>query len=258
MLIALAGVAAFMGMMQSVDASAPGGASARIEATSVSWVGNLRVGGKAEADLDVLEGPDGPLYRAGKVATDTKLPVGYPAPTPPGAIEIKQYESVRRAEFSSSGGMGWGGGKGFWPLFRHIQRKEIAMTAPVETEYADTNNDRKLDRWTMAFLYHSTSDGPTGADGSVKVVDTAPITVVSLGLRGGSAIKSPEKAAKPLEEWLAANATEWKRQGDLRVLGYNGPNVRAANRWWEVQIPIERVTAPATPASESVYSEHKE
>ena len=258
MLIALAGVMGLMGTLQSAQSPETGGSLARVEAAAEPWAGNIRVGGKAEADLDVLEGPDGPLYRAGKVATDTKLPLGYPAPTPPGAIEIKQYESVRRAEFSSSGGMGWSGGKGFWPLFRHIQRKDIAMTAPVETEYADTNNDRKLDRWTMAFLYHSTSDGPTGTDGAVEIVDTAPITVVSLGLRGGSAIKSPEKAAKPLEEWLAELATEWKRQGDLRVLGYNGPNVRAANRWWEVQIPIERVSAPAAPASESVDSEHKE
>lgn len=205
---------------------------------------NVRVGGEPEGELEVMEGAEGPLYRAGRVLTDTKLPVGYPAPTPPGAIEIKHYPPVRRAEYSSEGGMGLGGGKGFWPLFRHIQRNDIAMTAPVEMEYTDTDSDKKFERWTMAFLYHSTSDGPTGTDGSVEIVDTTPVTVVSLGIRGGSAMTSPEKAAKPLEEWLDKNSSQWRRAGDLRVLGYNGPNIRAANRWWEVQIPVVRVEAP--------------
>jgi hypothetical protein len=27
-----------------------------------------------------------------------------------------------------------------------------------------------------------------------------------------------------------------------RTLGYNGPNVRMTDQWWEVQIPVERVT----------------
>jgi len=43
-----------------------------------------RVGGDLEIRLETREGPEGPLYRSGRSSTDTKLPVGSPAPTPPG------------------------------------------------------------------------------------------------------------------------------------------------------------------------------
>ncbi|MEC9372584.1 MAG: hypothetical protein VYC34_02025, partial [Planctomycetota bacterium] len=64
----------------------------------------VRVQSPTNAD-DVVsrEGPEGPLYSAGPVATDTKLPVGYPRPTPPGAMEIKRYDVVRQAEVSGEG-----------------------------------------------------------------------------------------------------------------------------------------------------------
>lgn len=205
---------------------------------SGAWT--LRVGGVPAAELETRAGEDGPLYSAGVVKTDTKLAVGYPAPTPPGAIELKHYPSLRRAEFSSDGGHGAMGANGFWPLFRHIQRNDIAMTAPVEMEYADTDQDEKADRWTMAFLYHTAENGPTGEDGGVTVVDTEPKTFLAIGVRSEPRWAAIADHATRLDAWLAKNPG-WKRTGMPRTLGYNGPNIPAADQWWEVQVPVERV-----------------
>lgn len=208
---------------------------------SGSWI--LRVAGEPEHEIEEREGPEGPLYRAGTVMTDTKLPVGYPAPTPPGAYEIKHYASVRRAEFTSGSGMGINGQNGFWPLFQHISRNDIAMTAPVEMEVTDNDQDGEPDRWTMSFLYHQISDGPTGKDGEVVIVDTEPMTYLSLGVQGRRDQSGWDDLADKLDAWIT-DSGEWERVGMPRVLGYNGPNVRPADQWWEIQMPIKR-SAPA-------------
>jgi hypothetical protein len=48
--------------------------------------------------------------------------------------------------------------------------------------------------------------------------------------------------ADALDAWLASNPG-WTRTGLARTLGYNGPNVRVADQWWEVQVPVERAEA---------------
>lgn len=184
------------------------------------------------------------MYRSEGVFTEAKLPVGYPAPTPPGAIELKEYPSVRRAEVSGSGERSDASRRGFYPLFQHISRQGIAMTAPVEMEYAPNDDDGA---WTMAFLYHEEADGPTGKDhGGVRIVDAPPVRVLSLGVRGVATLDDPEDRMAPLTEWLEAS-DEWRAVEDApyRVLGYNGPYIPPANRWWEVQIVVEPVEADA-------------
>ncbi len=42
----------------------------------------------------------GEFWKCGRCEIEAPLPIGYPAPTPPGAIELKSYPSVRRAEIS--------------------------------------------------------------------------------------------------------------------------------------------------------------
>ncbi len=201
-----------------------------------------RVAGDMSIEIESREGPEGPMYRSEGVFTEAKLPIGYPAPTPPGAIELKDYPSVRRAEVSGTGERTDASRRGFFPLFQHISRHGIAMTAPVEMEYArDGNQDN--DAWTMAFLYHEESDGPTGKDrGGVTVVDAPSVRVLSLGVRGVATLDDPEERMAPLVEWLDAS-DEWRAVEDTpyRVLGYNGPYIPPANRWWEVQIVVERV-----------------
>jgi hypothetical protein len=88
---------------------------------------SVRVGGTREA---LVSGSDG-NYRAGACSIDTPLPVGYPPPTPPDAIDLKTYPRVRLAEVSGSGYPDAGMNEPFWTLFNHIKRHDIAMTSPV-------------------------------------------------------------------------------------------------------------------------------
>jgi hypothetical protein len=206
----------------------------------------VRVGG----DLAVVAEPVGEGWRSGTAIIDTPLPAGYAAPTPPGAIDLKFYAPVRRAEFSST--MNWPGwqSRGFWPLFQHIQRRDIAMTSPVEMEYGGVearepsapqrDYESTSGDWTMSFLYRTSDLGPLGSDkGGVEVVDVEPMTVLSVGFRGAYGVQRFEAGLHTLEQWLAAQ-DEWERAGEARALYYNGPERRGGLKWGEVQLPVRR------------------
>lgn len=212
----------------------------------------LPVGGAAEAEVvrrdEALES-----YEAGEVSTDTPLPVGYPRPTAPGAIEIKTYPVVRRAEFhreESPNAMS--GNIAFWPLFQHIKEREIAMTAPVEMDYPGLEPDPKSEpeSWTMSFLYRSTDQGPTGAFGGVVVRDQPAVTVVSLGYKGPYSMEWARIKLAELEAWLDGQSA-WVRDGEPRLMHYNGPNVPVRRRWAEVQIPVRPAPAAAPSGSQA-------
>jgi hypothetical protein len=203
-----------------------------------------RVGGSAEAGVEALDFEGARYYRAGVCEIITPLPNGYPRPTPPGAMEIKWYPSVRRAELTGVGGQDDGmygkrTTRTFWPLFNHIKRRDIAMTAPVEMDYRRPDDAAVGGGWSMSFLYRRPELGPTGRDGDIRVFDTAPVTVLAIGVRGplqGDRIGGHLEA---LRQWIDAQDT-WVVAGDPRTLGYNGPEARAADRWHEVQVPIAR------------------
>jgi len=78
--------------------------------------------------------------------SEAKLPVGFPAPGPVGEVIVKTYPAHRlarvRAERNNDNGM-------FMQLFRHIERQEIAMTAPVEMCGRETSR-RPPNRWPFS------------------------------------------------------------------------------------------------------------
>lgn len=190
----------------------------------------------------------GEFWKCGRCEIEAPLPIGYPAPTPPGAIELKSYPSVRRAEISSTGSTAMGMFSSFWPLFNHIKSREIAMTSPVEMDYRgmmEPNSNQLTEKngsWTMSFLYRESDMGPIGKDGTITVVDTAPITVLSVGLKGAYGLKKTNEGLKLLNEWIAAHPA-WRAVGDPRTFSYNGPAVRNGDKWSEVQLPIELKSA---------------
>lgn len=205
----------------------------------------MTVGGAAEVEV----ARDGEYYRAGQVFTNTALPLGYPRPTAPGAIEVKTYPEVRRAEFHQDGPPSpLSPQMGFWPLFQHIKSRDIAMTTPVETDYPGLRGGAREmpDSWTMSFLYRSRDLGPVGEFGPVSVRDLPPLTVVALGYMGPYSLEWSTLKLAELESWLDSQ-DEWERAGDARVLHYNGPSVPVHRRWAEVQIPVRPVGA-STPA----------
>lgn len=232
------------------------------ERAPMSPVEPLRVGG----DMNVSVEPDGPFFRSGAeadaVVTDEHLPEGYPRPTPPGAIEIKQYPPVRRAVVNLDARPGSGRNFAFWPLFNHISRRGIAMTTPVEmdvpslTPADEQPSKEQLDsirNWSMAFLYRTPDLGPTGKDGVVEVVDQPGMSVLALGLKGDYWPRNISEHLATLESWLASQ-TKWKAVGGARILAYNGPNIPASRRWGEIQVPIVLAQADAsdsTPAPDA-------
>jgi hypothetical protein len=193
-----------------------------------------RVGGDMEARIRGFNGD----WRFHRSRVDTQLPDGYPPPTPPGSIELKNYPSVRRAEIGGAVNPNMGMTFAFYPLFQHISRNDIAMTSPVEMDYPEW--DGKVagpSKWTMSFLYRSSDLGSTGVDGRVRVIDTEPLTVISIGMNGSYHLSTVVRGINALKAWLDSQE-EWIEKGSPRAFYYNDPGVPNSRKWLEVQIPV--------------------
>lgn len=210
---------------------------------------SLRVAG----DMTVSVNKDGEMYNSGTARTEAPLPVGYPAPTAPGAFEIKRYPAARRAVVTmKETGPRAGSNVAFWPLFNHIKKRDIEMTAPVEMDLKGMTAEgpMKVDEWSMAFLYRRVDQAPTGKDGAVEVYDSKPMTVLAQGYQGDWLAQNLQKRLGELEAWLE-QSPDWERAGEVRVMGYNGPEVPSSQRWAEIQVPIKRTEKPAAKAPET-------
>lgn len=199
-----------------------------------------RVGGDTKAQIEIRDGE----FRFGPSRIESPLPAGYPEPTPPGAIDLKKYPAVRRAEYASSGSPGIGMNMGFFPLFNHIKRNDIAMTSPVEMDYRGlfdpaTGVQAKQDSmsWTMSFLYRTSALAPVGKDGSVVVTDRPALEVLSIGMNGAYGTGVVEKGLGLLHGWLAEHPN-YEIAGEPRAFHYNGPYIANRVKWSEVQLPV--------------------
>ena len=275
------------GLAASAMAASPEGeakAAPDVAAVAIPAAGQtLRIGGDLKLEIgrrgeSAGSNEDVRFTCEGVNTIDTPLPVGYPDPTPPGAIDLKMYPSVRRAQVSGETSRGREGmNEGFWPLFRHIQRREIAMTSPVEMEYrpgegsiaeADNTDVAKTEnasggvtkpkndsiasneKWTMAFLYRRAEQGATGddpKDARVTIVDVPAQLVVSLGMKGDYSRELVARGETTLREWLATQG-RFEAAGEARVLYYHGPSFRPWRKWAEVQVPIRERGKPANTA----------
>lgn len=169
---------------------------------------------------------------------EAELPKGMPGFQALDELELRHYPTYRMVRTDMKGGtMG-----AFWPLFQHIQARQIAMTTPVQVDYrADGERTREA---SMAFLYGSPELGEAGKDGKVEVVDVPPVTVLTIGSRGYDRPSRIAEMRARLETWLA-NHPEWQVAGEIRTMGYNSPSVRSERRYFEVQIPVQpRAAAP--------------
>lgn len=205
-----------------------------------------RVGGDKTVLAERIERGGEVEWRAGRSRITTALPVGYPDPTPPEAIDLKRYPIVRRAEVTRTDSADMGRNLAFWPLFRHIEKNGIAMTSPVEMDYAPKKDGAESpadESWTMSFLYRKPDMGKTGTDGKVVVADKAGHLYVSLGMRGGYTRKAVDAGVETLRAWLK-DQTEWEEDGAPRSLYYNGPEARNGDKWAEVQLPVRPRTKP--------------
>jgi hypothetical protein len=164
------------------------------------------------------------------------LPAGVPGYQALDEIERRDYPAYRMVRT----GMRGGSIGAFWPLFQHIQQHEIAMTTPVQIDYA-ADSQRAT---SMAFLYGAPDLGTVGKSGRVEVVDVPPMTVLTLGSRGYDRPDRITELQGRLTAWLATSR-DWEAAGPLRTMGYNSPSVGADRRYFEVQLPIRRRTPAA-------------
>jgi hypothetical protein len=193
--------------------------------------------------LDSLFGGDPPVLAGGnhdavdfKPVVEAPLPDGFPTYTPVGQIELKQYPAYRKAETS--------GRVAFWTLFKHITSAGITMTAPVEMTYQEEGPPLGEQR-SMAFLYGSTQLGDLGREGNVAVVDVPAAMVVSIGMRGDRSDSVLVQAEQRLRGWMEQKRGEYEQSGPVRVMGYNSPFVDRDRQFFEVQIPLRKVSAAA-------------
>lgn len=172
---------------------------------------------------------------------DSPLPVGFPGGTAPGVIEVKEYPAYRSAVARGERMAMRSGDSLFWSLFKHIERNQIAMTAPVINTYPTELVDDPAARGevSMEFLYREPDQGKTGPDGrTVEVLDHPGGRYVCLGIQGRMSEETMREGVAALRGWLAAHASEWVAAGPPRRLGYHGPMTAMRRRLWEVQIPI--------------------
>ena len=133
-----------------------------------------------------------------------------------------------------------GGGDGgmFMRLFRHIERNDVKMTAPVEMTLPKTRENAGADGTAMAFLYANPQIGTTGpdpADGNVVVEDVPALKVASVGIRGGYGPDAFARGEELVRGWLREHP-EWEEAGSPRALAYNSPFVPGMLKYAEVQI----------------------
>lgn len=183
---------------------------------------------------------------------EAEFPEGFPRFTPVHHIEIKTLPDYRMARASMQDTQRKRDNGSFWKLFSHIKRNDIAMTAPVQLDYA--GNDDATEVASMAFLYGSRTAGLTGqdpADKSVEVVDLPKQDVVSIGIRGRMSSESVLRGHRALLSWLRLHGAEYRKCGVLRRMGYNSPFISADRAFYELQIPIERIERPVNVKSGS-------
>lgn len=175
---------------------------------------------------------------------DAPLPDGWPGATAPGTIEIKSYPAYRGA-ISRNPKTILGAENGmFFSLFNHIQKNEIAMTAPVVNTYDSVliDDPGKPGSASMEFLYRSKDMGHTGKDGEyVEVIDHPAATYVCLGHQGAMNTAELREGVSKLRGWLSEHSDVWTADGDPRRLGYHGPMTPANRKLWEIQIPVRKV-----------------
>lgn len=172
-----------------------------------------------------------------RIKKESDLPRGFPQPCALGEIQLKHYPSYRLARAASQKN------NTFFRLFNHIKSNKIEMTSPVEMRYEES--DQKYQQIDMAFLYGAPDWGKVGDAGDGVIVEDIPaMSTVAIGLTGDFD-PNPSTYIDALESWLARNASDYERDGQVRVMGYNSPFVRKSQRFFEIEIPVRKRTSDA-------------
>ena len=173
--------------------------------------------------------------------SEAQRPDGWPKITPVGKVELKERPAFRVAVAEAANGSG-GEGRLFGTLFRHIQDRDIPMTAPV-TMTRSTAGQME----SMGFLYENLDVGSVGAAGGAEVQDRPSATVVSTGLRGGYSAQSYADGLARLRRYLEKR-DHLQPTGEPVYMGYNSPFVPGFLKYAELQIEVSPQDQTELPA----------
>jgi hypothetical protein len=198
------------------------------------------LGGLVAARARPARPADPPAAAPGKpmMIQEAALPAGFPAAGPVGSVVLKDYPAHRLAR---TRGAAEGDGRMFMKLFRHIERNDIAMTAPVTMDWSAAADGGGAPE-AMAFLYAKPdigAAGPDPEDPAVTVEDVPATTVASVGLRGDYGAATFRRGRDQVAQWLREHP-EWTAAGPPRMLAYNSPFVPWFLKFAEVQVPVTR------------------
>lgn len=183
---------------------------------------------------------------------EAALPKGFPPAGPIGVVILKSYPSYRLAKVEAGALSHGGQDQMFQTLFNHIQKEDIAMTAPVEMGFARPSDTAPTNRpvahppTSMGFPYADPMVGKTETDGDVRVVDMPAVTVLSVGVRGSYDHVRFDEGMKAIDVFLDQHPGEYEVTGPPRFLGYNSPFVPWFMRYGEVQLPVNRLGPRST------------
>ena len=182
--------------------------------------------------------------------SDAPLAEGWPAASAPGSIAVKSYPAYRSAVARGPGAGPEAADRLFFPLFLHIRRSDVAMTAPVVITPPVVPAAGPGDA-SMEFVYRTPTLGVTGPGlGTVRVEDHPPATFLCLGVQGEMDGPTMARGLAGLSTWLDDHKASWVAAGPPRRLGYHGPMTSRDRRLWEIQIPVLAAGIVAAPGPE--------
>lgn len=182
-----------------------------------------------------------------------ELPKGFPAPTPPGIIAVKQYPLYRSATVRLQGWLAGATSEAFNPLFAHISSNGIAMTSPVEARYPTLSlkEPQMYGQAEVSFLYSSPEIAPGQTAQGVVVEDHPAMLVLSLGMAGEYSWERFQSGVQQLLAWLTAHPG-YQICGPARRFLYDSPFVPVESKRCEVQIPVQVVSPTQDAATKTV------
>ena len=158
-----------------------------------------------------------------KPLKEAELPEGFPEQGPVGQVVEKQYPPYRMAMST--------GRAAFGKLFRHIQRRGIPMTAPVEM--ANDANGESM----MGFMYEDVRQGSLGEQDNITVVDIGEKAVLSMTIRGRRTGETFNQVQEIITDYATTNNVSIS--DDWRVFGYSSPMIPRDRQYYEIQVSIE-------------------
>ena len=163
--------------------------------------------------------------------------------TKPGTTELKELPAGRLLESKGDGSYFESSNSLFGPLFRYIQKNDIAMTTPVEA---------RMDPGAMYFWVSSTQEEKaTSSTANVQVIDVPGRTVASHGSRGSYSQNNFEEAKTALLNWVDSQS-DIETVGEPFAVYWDGPFKLGFLKTFEVQVKVRLKSTEATPVNRSL------